>query len=87
MNTISTMTYPYEGLLMNQYSTNRSFGTNPADGTDITGFQILKSLGINPGAGESKKWELVVMMLGWAVLYRILFYVILRLGSKNQRKQ
>ncbi|KAE8010463.1 hypothetical protein FH972_006831 [Carpinus fangiana] len=86
MNTISTMTYPYEGLLINQYSTNRSFGTNPADGTDITGFQILKSLGINPGAGESKKWELVVMMLGWAVLYRILFYVILRFGSKNQRK-
>jgi hypothetical protein len=82
MNTISTMTYPYEGLLMNEYSTNQTFGHNP-DGTNVSGFHILDGLQIH--GDESKKWEKVLIMLGWAVLYRVLFYVILRFGSKNQR--
>ncbi|CAK9155663.1 unnamed protein product [Ilex paraguariensis] len=80
MNTISTMTYPYEGLLMNQYQT-----TSPFDKYhNVSGFQILKALNIN--TEEAKKWEKVYIMLGWAVLYRILFYVVLRFFSKNQRK-
>ncbi|MED6212992.1 Cystathionine gamma-synthase [Stylosanthes scabra] len=81
MNKISTMTYPYEGLLMNEYQTDKSFAVN--HGVNITGVGILNSLHI--GTKESKKWENVGIMLGWAVFYRILFYLVLRFGSKNQR--
>ncbi|KAL3583375.1 hypothetical protein D5086_014436 [Populus alba] len=81
MNKISTMTYSYEGLLMNQYQTSDPFGINPA-GQIVNGTTILKSLGIS--TDESKKWENVLVMLGWAVLYRIFFYIVLRF-SKNQR--
>jgi hypothetical protein len=82
MNKISTMTYSYEGLLMNQYQTSDPFGINPA-GQIVNGTTILKSLGIS--TDESKKWENVLVMLGWAVLYRIFFYIVLRFFSKNQR--
>ncbi|RDX61020.1 ABC transporter G family member 1, partial [Mucuna pruriens] len=81
MNKISTMTYPYEGLLMNEYQTNESFGV--IDGAPITGFQILDSLHI--GTEEHKKKTVVLIMFGWAVLYRVLFYLVLRFASKNQR--
>ncbi|KAF4353415.1 hypothetical protein F8388_005017 [Cannabis sativa] len=85
MNKISTMTYPYEGLLMNQYQNTVVFGINPSDGTPVNGQSILKSLGIDSDLGSNKKWENVVIMLGWAVLYRVLFYLVLRFASKNQR--
>ncbi|XP_027362845.1 ABC transporter G family member 17-like [Abrus precatorius] len=81
MNKVSTMTYPYEGLLMNQYQTNDIFGK--VGGIPITGFDILKSLHI--GIDEHKKMTNVLIMFGWAVLYRILFYFVLRFASKNQR--
>lgn len=73
---ISTMTYPYEGLLMNEYRT-KLIGNVP-------GNDILKSLGI--GTDENLKWQKVYVILGWAVLYRALFYIVLRFFSKNQRK-
>ncbi|XP_050205738.1 ABC transporter G family member STR2-like [Mercurialis annua] len=81
MNTISTMSYPYEGLLMNQYQTSDVFGFNGDQ--PISGNTILKSLNIS--TDEFKKWEKVIVLLGWAVFYRILFYIILRFFSKNQR--
>lgn len=83
MNKISTMTYPYEGLLMNQYQTTDVFGTSP-EGKDVRGFDILDGLNINHD-DESKKWEKVVILLGWAVFYRILFYIVIRFASKNKR--
>ncbi|KAG9130895.1 hypothetical protein Leryth_006680 [Lithospermum erythrorhizon] len=82
MNKISTMTYPYEGLLMNEFHTNNSFATS-TNGHDISGFNILQSLNI--ALEESKKWQKVYIMLGWSVLYRIFFYIVLRFFSKNQR--
>lgn len=82
MNKASTMTYPYEGLLMNQYQTNDTFGVNPG-GQNITGIAILHQLNIS--TDEFDKWKNVLIMLGWAVLYRILFYLVLRFASKNQR--
>nr|A0A0M4FLW6.1 RecName: Full=ABC transporter G family member STR2; AltName: Full=Protein STUNTED ARBUSCULE 2 [Petunia x hybrida]ALC79556.1 ABC transporter [Petunia axillaris] len=82
MNYISTMTYPYEGLLMNQFQTSQTFGIDPL-GRSITGNGILKSLNISQV--ESKKWEKVYIMLAWAIVYRILFYIVLRFFSKNQR--
>ena len=81
MNTISTMTYPYEGLLMNQYQVNDTFGY--IDGVPINGFQILDSLHIRTDG--RRKRTVVLIMFGWAVLYRILFYLVLRFASKNQR--
>ncbi|XP_057503969.1 ABC transporter G family member STR2-like [Actinidia eriantha] len=83
MNKISPMTYPYEGLLMNQYQTPESFGTNHI-GLNVTGLDILSQLSIY-NKDESKKWEKVLIMLGWAVLYRIFFYLIIRFASRNQR--
>lgn len=81
MNKISTMTYPYEGLLMNQYQTWKFFGNN-SDGVPLYGYNILENLKIK--GGEKEKWE-KVLMLGWAVLYRVLFYLVLRFGSKSNR--
>lgn len=81
-NKISTMTYPYEGLLINQYQRNKVFGVN-LDGTNVTGIDILQSLHIFHE--KDPKWTKVYVMLGWAVLYRILFYIVLRFASKNQR--
>ncbi|PON38886.1 Half-size ABCG transporter [Parasponia andersonii] len=86
MNKISTMTYPYEGLLMNQYQTTDVFGRSNPDGKPVTGQNVLESLGIDSNLGSNKKWENVLIMLGWAVLYRVLFYLILRFASKNQRR-
>ncbi|KAF3439155.1 hypothetical protein FNV43_RR17430 [Rhamnella rubrinervis] len=83
MNKISTMTYPYEGLLMNQYQTTDSFGTSP-EGRDVRGIDILEGLNIYH-EDDSKKWEKVVILLGWAVFYRILFYIVIRFASKNKR--
>ncbi|CAN0865052.1 ABC transporter G family member STR2 [Linum grandiflorum] len=81
MNKISTITYPYEGLLMNQYQTNEVFGTTKEG--EITGFGILDSL--NVSGEESEKWKRIAVMLGWAAFYRVLFYIVLRFFSKNQR--
>lgn len=80
MNKASTMTYPYEGLLMNEFQTGQPFA-NGQDG--FRGFDILSSLHIK--LEERDKWREVIWMLGWAVVYRILFYIILRFFSKNQR--
>ncbi|KAF5780248.1 putative ABC-2 type transporter, P-loop containing nucleoside triphosphate hydrolase [Helianthus annuus] len=82
MNKISTMTYPYEGLLINEYQRDDVFGQTLA-GTNVTGIDILRSLQIYHE--NDKKWLMVYIMLGWAVIYRILFYVVLRFASKNQR--
>lgn len=82
MNKISTITYPFEGLLMNQFQTNEPFATDRS-GNIVTGFDILDALHIKT-AGWGK-WEKVFILLGWAVFYRILFYIILRFFSKNQR--
>ncbi|XP_074346839.1 ABC transporter G family member STR2-like [Apium graveolens] len=82
MNKISTMTYPYQGSLMNQFQTTDIFGQNQG-GQDVTGIAILKSLAIS--TQKSKKWYMVLIMFGWAVLYRVLFYIVIRFASKNQR--
>uniref|UniRef100_A0A7N0VEZ4 ABC transporter G family member STR2 n=1 Tax=Kalanchoe fedtschenkoi TaxID=63787 RepID=A0A7N0VEZ4_KALFE len=82
MHSFSTMTYPYEGLLMNQYQTEDPFGKDP-NGVSVTGTDILN--GFNISLEHKKMWENVLIMLGWAVAYRLLFYIVLRFFSKNQR--
>ncbi|KAL5705520.1 Cystathionine gamma-synthase [Ranunculus cassubicifolius] len=82
MHIISTMTYPYEGLLMNEYQFDHIYGYS-TNNTPVTGPGILESLDIS--TEESAKWMHVLILFGWAVLYRVLFYLVLRFGSKNQR--
>ncbi|KAJ9564445.1 hypothetical protein OSB04_000411 [Centaurea solstitialis] len=82
MNKVSTMTYPYEALLLNEYQRDAVFGTTLI-GTNVTGIDILKSLHIYHE--NDQRWIKVYIMFGWAVLYRILFYIVLRFASKNQR--
>ncbi|KAF6154581.1 hypothetical protein GIB67_017963 [Kingdonia uniflora] len=88
MNKISTMTYPYEGLLMNQYQTNETFGQN-LSGVNLTGLDVLKGLRLQSLTSfeihPRDKWMKILIMLGWAVFYRVLFYLVLRFASKNQR--
>ncbi|WOL10375.1 ABC transporter G family member 6 [Canna indica] len=85
MNIISTMKYPYEGLLMNEFVRDRIYyvSTINNQNVSVTGADILQQMSIN--REESAKWRMVVYLLGWAVLYRILFYLVLRFASKNQR--
>jgi hypothetical protein len=79
MNTVSTMKYPYEGLLMNEFRGHRIFSTVPT----LNGDAILDNLAIS--LVEDRKWWMVLYLLGWAVFYRVLFYLVLRFGSKNKR--
>ncbi|KVI02752.1 AAA+ ATPase domain-containing protein [Cynara cardunculus var. scolymus] len=82
MNKVSTMTYPYEALLLNEYQRNEVFGTTLI-GTNVTGIDILQSLHIYHENDE--RWSNIYIMFGWAILYRVLFYIVLRFASKNQR--
>ncbi|KAL5988406.1 Cystathionine gamma-synthase [Asimina triloba] len=81
MNIVSTMKYPYEGLLMNQFQTD--FDAEGSFGQRITGNFILDQMKIS--TDKMKKWDMILYLLGWAVFYRTLFYLILRFASKNQR--
>ncbi|CAO2183132.1 unnamed protein product [Urochloa humidicola] len=82
MNWVSTMKYPYEGLLMNEFDGDRVFAKEPT--FTLTGDDILRQLGIS--TVEGRKWRMVLYLLAWAVFYRILFYLVLRFASKNKRK-
>ncbi|XP_027368704.1 protein trichome birefringence-like 4 [Abrus precatorius] len=62
MNKISTTTYLYEGLLMNQYQINDTSGK--VGGIPIADFDILKRFHI--GVDEYKMTN-VLIMFGWAV--------------------
>ncbi|WVZ69125.1 hypothetical protein U9M48_017963 [Paspalum notatum var. saurae] len=82
MNTVSTMKYPYEGLLMNEFDGDRVFSRDL--NITVTGDDILRQLGIS--VVSDRKWWMVLYLLGWAVFYRVLFYLVLRFASKNKRK-
>uniref|UniRef100_A0A0E0LI28 ABC transporter G family member STR2 n=1 Tax=Oryza punctata TaxID=4537 RepID=A0A0E0LI28_ORYPU len=84
MNTISTMKYPYEGLLMNEFQGGRVFASQPPPAPPLTGDAILEHLKIS--TVEDRKWWMVLYLMGWAVFYRVLFYLVLRFASKNKRK-
>ncbi|KAG6483820.1 ABC transporter G family member STR2-like [Zingiber officinale] len=84
MNIISTMKYPYEGFLMNEFVRDRVFYHNPLNQTlPVTGADILRQMSIS--REEVQKWRMVLYLVGWAVIYRLFFYLVLRFGSKNQR--
>jgi hypothetical protein len=59
MNTISTIKYPYEGLLMNEFRGDRVFSTDPIK---LTGDDILRRLAISV-VEDRKRW-MVLYLLG-----------------------
>jgi hypothetical protein len=59
MNTISTIKYPYEGLLMNEFRGDRVFSTDPIK---LTGDDILRRLAIS--VMEDRKRWMVLYLLG-----------------------
>lgn len=81
---ISTIKYPYEALLLNQFDRTKCWAGKgiPEDSCPLTGKLLIKGLDVN---GQYSKWVPVGILLGWAVFYRILFYFVLRFNSKNQR--
>ncbi|RWW23221.1 hypothetical protein GW17_00012536, partial [Ensete ventricosum] len=83
MNTISTLKYTYEGLLTNEFVRDRVFFHDPFENRPVTGADVLRQLSIS--TSESYKWKMVLCLFGWAVLYRMFFYLILRFASKNLR--
>ncbi|THU74571.1 hypothetical protein C4D60_Mb04t34780 [Musa balbisiana] len=83
MNTISTLKYTYEGLLTNEFVRDRVFFLDPFENHPVTGADVLRQLSIS--TSDSYKWKMVLYLVGWAVLYRMFFYLILRFASRNLR--
>nr|XP_009397787.1 PREDICTED: ABC transporter G family member 6-like [Musa acuminata subsp. malaccensis] len=83
MNTISTLKYTYEGLLTNEFVRDRVFFHDPFENRPVNGADVLRQLSIS--TSESYKWKMVLYLVGWAVLYRMFFYLILRFASRNLR--
>ncbi|MCO5607296.1 hypothetical protein L7F22_061489 [Adiantum nelumboides] len=80
---MSTIKYPYEALLLNQFSDPKTCYLQLKAGCGLHGPDILDDLAINV---PSSKWHDLGILLCWGIVYRILFYYVLRFGSKNQRK-
>jgi hypothetical protein len=59
MNTISTIKYPYEGLLMNEFRGDRVFSTDPIK---LTGDDILRRLAISV-VEDRKRWMVLYLVL------------------------
>jgi hypothetical protein len=62
MNTISTIKYPYEGLLMNEFRGDRVFSTDPIK---LTGDDILRRLAISV-VEDRKRWMVLYLVLRFA---------------------
>ncbi|XP_019167341.1 PREDICTED: ABC transporter G family member 6-like [Ipomoea nil] len=98
---ISAIKYPFEALLINEFGDAKHCYTGnvsdlspgplgevkyssdqPSCGlAGLAGDDVLVSMNIKGGI-----WEDIAILLAWGVLYRLLFYVVLRFYSKNERK-
>lgn len=102
LNYISAIKYPFEALLVNEFKGNRCYyGTpnelSPGPLGDIKFSNLHAEQNLScPLIGEDvlttmdvsfeNVWVDVMILLAWGVLYRLLFYVVLRFYSKNERK-
>ncbi|XP_038973628.1 ABC transporter G family member STR-like [Phoenix dactylifera] len=99
---ISAIKYPFEALLVNEFKGDRCyFGTpnqltpGPLGDVRISNLHFERNLTC-PLIGEDvlatmdirleSVWADVMILLAWGVLYRLLFYLVLRFYSKNERK-
>ncbi|KAG6543584.1 hypothetical protein Mapa_014947 [Marchantia paleacea] len=83
---LSTIKYPYEALLLNEFGDKKSQtcyfrAAQVGDECELYGLDLLKDLAIT----KLDKWQCLLILLGWAFFYRVMFYFVLRFGSKNQR--
>jgi ABC-type multidrug transport system permease subunit len=96
---ISAIKYPFEALLVNEFKGDHCYvGTqnqlspgplgqvNNLNATSPTcplvGQDVLSTMDIQ----IDNIWIDVAILLAWGVLYRLIFYVVLRFYSKNERK-
>ncbi|XP_074299980.1 ABC transporter G family member 5-like [Silene latifolia] len=80
MHYVSLFKYPYEGLLINEFSGSSTclesmFGECVASGKDV-----IKEAGL----GDQSKWMNVLVTVCFILLYRFASYVILRCRSSNR---
>ncbi|KAK2973220.1 hypothetical protein RJ640_004230 [Escallonia rubra] len=99
---ISAIKYPFEALLIHEFKGKHCYNGNPEDlspgplgevklsklhvdlplNCELIGQDVLKSMAIT----MDNLWYDVGILLAWGILYRLLFYVVLRFYSKNVRK-
>nr|GMD10645.1 ABC transporter G family member 17-like [Ipomoea batatas]GMD11849.1 ABC transporter G family member 17-like [Ipomoea batatas] len=96
---ISAIKYPFEALLINEFRVSKRCYTgeiselspgplgdvkrsSTACGAGLEGRDVLNSMDIHGGS----IWIDIAILLAWGVLYRFLFYFVLRFYSKNERK-
>ncbi|CAI9089255.1 OLC1v1023795C1 [Oldenlandia corymbosa var. corymbosa] len=81
---LSLFKYPFESLLINEFG-GKNGATKCVEGAGgfclLYGHEFLRKLGID----ESKKWNNLVVMLFFVVVYRILGFVILWFKSYRTR--
>ncbi|KAJ7514844.1 hypothetical protein O6H91_23G062400 [Diphasiastrum complanatum] len=79
---ISPLKYSYQAILRNHFDNDTCYES--IQGVCVlTGKQVLISLDVN---WPNSKWECLAVLVAWGVFYRLLFYCIIRFGSKNKRK-
>ncbi|XP_054781153.1 ABC transporter G family member STR-like [Prosopis cineraria] len=97
---ISAIKYPFEALLTNEFKNDKCYTGNPTDLSPgplgevkrsshhnnstncLIGEDVLSSMDIL----KDDIWYDIFILLAWGVLYRFLFYLVLRFYSKNERK-
>ncbi|RVX17946.1 ABC transporter G family member 6 [Vitis vinifera] len=68
----TTALFFLSSLLINEFQGTRCYKGSPAD--------------LSPGPLLENIWYDIAILLGWGILYRLFFYVVLRFYSKNERK-
>ncbi|XP_028798385.1 ABC transporter G family member 5-like isoform X2 [Neltuma alba] len=75
MHYISLFKYPFEGLLINEFSNSGKCLEYMFGACVMTGEDVLKEEGYG---GERSKWKNVAVMLCFILFYRLVSYIILR---------
>ncbi|XP_044477032.1 ABC transporter G family member STR-like [Mangifera indica] len=98
---ISAIKYPFEALLVNEFKGKNCYNgsivdLSPGPLGELKDSNLHKKIKANCFIGEDvissmdfqwdNLWYDVIILLAWGVLYRLLFYVVLRFYSKNERK-
>ncbi|XP_031281969.1 ABC transporter G family member 17-like [Pistacia vera] len=98
---VSAIKYPFEALLVNEFKGDQCYTGSIADLSpgplgELKLSNLHYKIKANCFIGEDvissldfqwdNLWYDVVILLAWGVLYRLLFYVVLRFYSKNERK-
>ena len=74
MHYISLFKYPFEGLLINEFSKSGKCLEYMFGSCLVSGEALLKE----EGYGEESRWRNVVTMVGFILVYRFISYVILK---------